>query len=560
MTPIARIPVHVILTLSVISLTLLGYSLSLAPDISWGDSPELALAVHSLGIPHPTGYPFYVLAGKAFSLLLPWGSLAVKLNLFSAVCASLALGGWYLVVWYWLRLVGAADGASRHVASVCAALLLASSFTFWSQAIITEVYALASLFFVALTGCALRYWDRGSTPWLRAFVFTSGLALTHHLLVVFVLPGLFWLVFLGPLRSSQRSRPAASVLLWLIPGLAFELYLPLRAAQDPILNWGDPDTLLRFWTHVTGSEFASHRANLLASPGVFIAYLTGWIKSQLVSHFQEFHFLVLFGFLGLWQMLRQWHPSHVPILLAPLLLSFFLQGHFVQDLYVFFVFVYVFTAMWAASGFAWFLALLRRRAGGRVFAAGCAVALLLPVCFIRANLSQIRAMNTHEVDEFGKFIMERLPPNALILTGFEAGEGDNELFPLWYQKYVLGNRADVGIIAAGMLVSHWYDPMLAREGVAPGIAGEVTANKEAWSALVHDRILLPQVDRPLFSMSRLPFPSTIPPVQQRLEAQFPIDYNAQLPAYRRFLPGGRLYTDARLFSLEPSANPAGGER
>ena len=53
--------------------------------------------IKTSGICHPPGYPFYILTAKLFSLL-PWGSLAFKVNLFSALCACLALGIFGLAV------------------------------------------------------------------------------------------------------------------------------------------------------------------------------------------------------------------------------------------------------------------------------------------------------------------------------------------------------------------------------------------------------------------------------------------------------------------------------
>ena len=41
------------------------YAAGACPTIFVGDSGELVTAVHVLGIPHPTGYPLYVLLGKA---------------------------------------------------------------------------------------------------------------------------------------------------------------------------------------------------------------------------------------------------------------------------------------------------------------------------------------------------------------------------------------------------------------------------------------------------------------------------------------------------------------
>ena len=55
-----------------------------------GDSGELVTAVHVLGVPHPTGYPLYVLLGKAWTELVRVGSIAFRMSLFSSACAALA--------------------------------------------------------------------------------------------------------------------------------------------------------------------------------------------------------------------------------------------------------------------------------------------------------------------------------------------------------------------------------------------------------------------------------------------------------------------------------------
>ena len=64
------------------------YAAGACPTIYVGDSGELVTAVHLLGIPHPTGYPLYVLLGKLWTLLVPVGSIAFRMSLFSAACAA----------------------------------------------------------------------------------------------------------------------------------------------------------------------------------------------------------------------------------------------------------------------------------------------------------------------------------------------------------------------------------------------------------------------------------------------------------------------------------------
>ena len=65
------------------------YLYTLAPTVTLVDSGELLLAVYSLGVAHPPGFPLYVLLAHTFSLL-PFGNLATRIHLASALSAALA--------------------------------------------------------------------------------------------------------------------------------------------------------------------------------------------------------------------------------------------------------------------------------------------------------------------------------------------------------------------------------------------------------------------------------------------------------------------------------------
>jgi len=69
------------------------YALCVAPTVTYGgDCGELIAASYRLGIAHPTGYPLYCLLGRTFASLLPIGEIGWRYNIFSALCASLAVG------------------------------------------------------------------------------------------------------------------------------------------------------------------------------------------------------------------------------------------------------------------------------------------------------------------------------------------------------------------------------------------------------------------------------------------------------------------------------------
>ena len=99
------------------------YAWGASRTIYVGDSGELVAAVHTLGIPHPSSYPLYVLLGKLWTVLVPVGSIAFRMSLFSAFCAAAAVAGLYLLG----RRLGLAT-----IPALFSCLLLAFSPSFWS--------------------------------------------------------------------------------------------------------------------------------------------------------------------------------------------------------------------------------------------------------------------------------------------------------------------------------------------------------------------------------------------------------------------------------------------
>jgi hypothetical protein len=76
---------------------LILYVLTLAPGVLDGDSGEWQYMIPLVGVAHSTGYPLYIFLAKFFVSLVPFGSIAYRANLFSAVCAALAVGIFFLL-------------------------------------------------------------------------------------------------------------------------------------------------------------------------------------------------------------------------------------------------------------------------------------------------------------------------------------------------------------------------------------------------------------------------------------------------------------------------------
>src|SRR5438132_6549694 len=153
------------------ALLFLLYALGACPTIYVGDSGELVTAVHLLGIPHPTGYPLYVLLGKLWTLLIPAGSIAWRMSLFSAACAAATCGALYAL---------ARRVPLDRPAAALAALLAAFSPSFWGEANVQRVYSLEALFVVLATAAAWHWYARRDGRSLVAAFFLCGLGATSH--------------------------------------------------------------------------------------------------------------------------------------------------------------------------------------------------------------------------------------------------------------------------------------------------------------------------------------------------------------------------------------------
>src|SRR5262245_28101405 len=115
---------------------------------------ELVPAVDVLGIPHPAGYPLGGLVGKLWTILLPLGSIAFRMRLFSAACGALAVGVLYDVC----------RRASLHPAAAAAgALAFAFAPSVWGEANVQRVYMLNALFVASATALAFE-WHRSGRP------------------------------------------------------------------------------------------------------------------------------------------------------------------------------------------------------------------------------------------------------------------------------------------------------------------------------------------------------------------------------------------------------------
>ncbi len=112
---------------------LVAYVSTLAPTLLDGDAALFQYTPWVLGVTYPTGYPTYILLGHLWASLLGFGSVAYRMNLFSAVCAALALAILYPTM---RRLL------ESRLAALLAVLIFATLPTYWRWATEAKIYTL----------------------------------------------------------------------------------------------------------------------------------------------------------------------------------------------------------------------------------------------------------------------------------------------------------------------------------------------------------------------------------------------------------------------------------
>jgi len=254
-----------LISIFLLALFIITYSHTSSLSVSWKnfseDSGDLLTAAYILGIPHPTGYPLFVLLGRVFSLTMP-GSLAFRITLVSLFSCCLA------AVFLFLSLARLFRSGIGLASAAFASLALGFSLYFWSEAVVAEVYAL-NVLFLSLSAYFLIRWtypdrpDSRPSAYLLLSAYLLGLSFANHMLSVVALLFAGILVLAGPGRQRLSLAVFLAAAGFFVLPLTLYAYLPVRSLRNPELDWGNPETWHQFKWLVTGEQY---RFRFMAQP------------------------------------------------------------------------------------------------------------------------------------------------------------------------------------------------------------------------------------------------------------------------------------------------------
>lgn len=214
-----------------------------------GDGGDFATAAFTGGFAHAPGYPLYSILGYIASKI-PFSNPAWRVTLVSAIPAA----GTLTYVYLFLRKI-----TGSWFAGLTASLILGGTYVFWLYSVVPEVFIL-DVFFSILILYVLLLWSKSKnfkTLLLATFLF--GLSLTHHHIILFMLPAYLYFVVIAHRDKLPKFSKSNISKLFAVgsAGLLPYLWLPFIAFTVPVYSWGDPNTPIRFMNMVTRAYYGT---------------------------------------------------------------------------------------------------------------------------------------------------------------------------------------------------------------------------------------------------------------------------------------------------------------
>ncbi|TET46971.1 DUF2723 domain-containing protein [candidate division TA06 bacterium] len=503
-----------------------GYLWTLAPTVSFWDCGEFIATSYILGVPHPPGTPLQILIGRIFSMIPFSSEIAYRVNMISALSASLTVALLYLlivkVIGMWRKSSRLPDVIMQHAAGMVGAFTLAFSFTFWDNAAEAEVYAPASAIMVVAAWLALTWQEKLGTNQskkiLLVIAYMLMLSTGIHLTPLLIFPGIFLFVVLVDWKEL------ADVKLWLLGlflafiGVASYLYLMIRANHDPGINEVAPTTFRALMDVVQRKQYGPmqmlpRKTDIETHIGVIPAYI-----EQLKIYWKYFTWqftkfprslaesgpavgsairylsalmtgvFTTVGAFGFWTHFKNNRKTFAIFALAFLFTSIGLvtylnlkylpsdpnplhQPREVRERDYFFCASFVFYAFFIGMGswgvMQWFSELKKSMRLQLAIIGALSFLLVASVPYFSNRHSHVNRRGNWIANNYGINMLASCRDGSVLFTN-----GDNDTFPLWFVQEVKRfkkweNRGEKGTMVANLslLNTDWYIKQLRNRGV-----------------------------------------------------------------------------------------------
>ncbi|XP_053373976.1 transmembrane protein 260-like [Mercenaria mercenaria] len=438
------------------------YIYTMYPTVPGGDSGELIVAAHELGVAHPPGYPLFTLLLWSAMKFIPFGSVAWRANLLNAVLSAGATLMFSLTIYRYTRSVGI---------SVIGASMWSLNKLTWTWSTTVEVFSLNNLCIATLLYLMVEFETVQTDKKVRvAYLgsFMCGITLCNqHTSVVYVAVIAIWVL----LELLKVKKLSAGILLLIsvsfLCGLVPYIYLPVSSwLLSARYTWGNQANLEGFLKHLLRQEYGTFSL-AKQEDGTGHSIVDG-LRTYVWHVLSQFTVvgavLAVFGAVYAKKGSRYGTSlivSMVMCLLYLILFSWRANLNLDNQLYLgvverFWMQSDMIIVLLAVVGLSSVFRMLETTfSSKRISVMEISLAAAVFSMYIGKNLSDCNQGNSTVVAEFGSRLYRNMPQNALVLT-----VGDLPSNVLRYLYLCENNRPDVTVLDQELMTYPWYVPML----------------------------------------------------------------------------------------------------
>lgn len=439
------------------------YILLQTKTIYGGDAGDLVSAIVVSGIAHPPGYPLYTLLGILFLKYIPVATAAFKIGFLSSIPALLTLWLLYDLINYIFK---------KPLPAIISTLVLGFLYPFWLYSEVVEVFSLNNLFIVTLFWLLIHWSVKPHKRYLYLASFIFGLSLTHHHIILFLLPCLIYLLMINKNKITLHLSGKCIILFLL--GLIPYIYVFIAAGSLPSLNWLGNLNFTNFVNLVTRAAYGSFQSGGFIGKEPLLRFVDIWALFNLVV--KDFKIpgimLITLGFFSIYKYNKQIFWAFLIGLASYIFFIFYASFPLVDNFMVatferFTLPVYIFLVFFLSGG----LLAVEQYLGGlfqnkfphlakkKLQSLFMIIFILYPLGLFLNNYPKISILtNDSTAENLGRDILASVAQNSILIIS-----SDTPLFNTQYVYYAEKFRKDIKLIHLSKLANSDYRKMLKSE-------------------------------------------------------------------------------------------------
>jgi len=217
-------------------------------------------------------------------------------------------------------------------------------------------------------------------------------------------------------------------------------YLPLRASQNPILNWGNPDDWEKILRHVSGKQYQVWLFSSFDSAGKQFSHFWSILPF-------EFYLGLLLAVIGLFVSIFKTRKLAWFILITFVFTVLYSINYDIHDIDSYFLLAFIMLSFFAAFGALKILEMKSLKQDLAIIILAVVIAVQLYFNFIKVNQSGV-----YTFENYTKSVLNTVPKNSIIFSY----QWDYFISASYYYQFVEDYRRDVTVIDKELLRRSWY--------------------------------------------------------------------------------------------------------